>query len=619
MIIYAETVKQFKLDIIEGIDDKLVEAVQEKLKRRTPANEMRSWANSLARMGNILDISSIPEDSGVALEYNIPYTSKRVDMIVSGRDSDDRNTAVIIELKQWETASSVKGKDGVVSTFINNGMHEVAHPSYQAWSYAAAIKDFNADIQDGNVELHPCAYLHNFNSSGNCDLSSGLYAEYLMRAPMFTKQDGARLASFITSYIRKGDNLETVFMIDQGKLRPSKSLQDSLASMMKGNEEFILLDSQKVVFEEILGEARKAYFDESFKEVIVVRGGPGTGKTVLAVNLLSKLTMMGMATSYVSKNLAPRSVYSVKLKGTMKKNRVDNLFKGSGSFVSCPESAFHVLLADEAHRLNEKSGMYHNLGENQVMEIIRSCRLSVFFIDEDQRVTLNDIGTVDEIRKYARLFNAPVIEMELDSQFRCSGSDGYLQWLDNVLEIRQTPATDVGGYDFRVFDDPNELASKIRELNALNNKSRLVAGYCWNWISDGKADTNVHDITIPEYDFGMSWNLGNTDTWAIDPDSVSEIGCIHTCQGLEFDYVGVIIGPDLRYRDGIITDASKRARTDQSLKGLKTMMKDDPDGAKMAADRIIKNTYKVLMSRGMKGCYVYCIDKGLAGHLKQML
>ena len=616
MIIYAETIGRFRQDLVDGIDEKLEDAIRKRMNRNTPANEMRSWRNSLAQMGNILSISGIPDDAGVALEYNIPYTSKRVDMIISGKDPEDRNSAVIIELKQWETASAVEGKDAVVTTFINNGIHEVAHPSYQAWSYAMAIRDFNADVQDADVGLHPCAYLHNFKASGDMSITSREYTEFVDLAPVFLKNDGSRLAEFIGRYIRKGDGLETVFMIDRGRLRPSKSLQDCLSSMMNGNEEFILLDSQKVIYETILMEARHASYQNDYKKVIVVRGGPGTGKSVLAVNLLARLTSMGISASYVSKNSAPRNVYNTKLKGSMKRNRVDNLFKGSGSFVSCPENAFNVLLADEAHRLNEKSGLFRNLGENQVLEIIRSCRLSVFFIDEDQRVTLSDIGTVDEIRRHASSLGADVMEMELDSQFRCAGSDGYLQWLDGVLDIRDVPAIDIEdtGYDFRVFDDPNQLAERIRELNTVNNRSRLVAGYCWDWISEGKNDPNVHDITIPEHGFGMSWNLGNTGTWAIDPDSVNEIGCIHTCQGLEFDYIGVIIGPDIRSIDGkVVTDATERARTDQSLRGLKRYGEDAPE----IADRIIKNTYKVLMSRGMKGCYVYCTDKGFADHLRK--
>lgn len=624
MIIYNSTKSGFMDDIVNGVLDEKVESLMvERFGRRSPESEMRAWRNSLTYMGNIIGSSSIPGDAGIAIEYGIPYTSKRVDLIVTGLNESGRNAAVIIELKQWASAEAVPGKDGVVRTMVGGGIHEVAHPSYQAWSYAEAIEDFNADVRDRGVVLSPCACLHNYVPEIPDPLKSEVYTEYVSLAPMFTKHEGSDLREFLERFIRKGDKGETIFILDRGRLKPSKSLQDVLSSMMAGNREFTLLDTQKVVHEEILHQAR-AVAKGGGKRVVVVRGGPGTGKSVLAINILSETTSMGMASLYVSKNSAPRNVYGQKLKGMKKgRSRVDKLFVGSGKFVDAVPDAFDVLLADEAHRLNERSGLYQNMGENQVMEIIRAAKLSVFFIDEDQRVTLKDIGSVDEIRRYARMFQAPVTEMELDSQFRCSGSDGYLSWLDNALQIRETANLDLEDpgfrYDFRVYDDPNELRADIEDRNRTNNRSRMVAGYCWNWISRGKNDSDVHDVTIPEFGFGMSWNLGSTNTWAIDEGSINEIGCIHTCQGLEFDYVGVILGDDIRCEGGeVVTDASKRARTDQSLRGLRTMYPDETE-ARRVADRIIKNTYKVLMSRGMKGCYVYCTDKGMAEHLQGML
>ena len=622
MIIYSSTKSDFIDDIVNGVlDEKLESLMMSRFGRGTPESELRAWRNSLTYMGNIIGSSSIPADAGIAIEYGIPYTSKRVDLIVTGLNESGHNAAVIVELKQWSSAEAVPGKDGVVRTVVGGGIHEVAHPSYQAWSYAEAIEDFNEDVREMGVVLSPCACLHNYVPEVPDPLCSDIYSEYLGLAPMFTKHQGSDLRGFLERFIRKGDGGETIFILDRGRLKPSKSLQDVLSSMMEGNQEFVLLDTQKVVHEDILHQAR-AIARGGDKRVVVVRGGPGTGKSVLAVNLLSEITSMGMSALYVSKNSAPRNVYGQRLKGAKRgRSRVDKLFVGSGKFVDAVPDAFDVLLADEAHRLNERSGLYQNLGENQVMEIIRAAKLSVFFIDEDQRVTLKDIGTVDEIRRYAKMFGARVTEMELDSQFRCSGSDGYMSWLDNILQIHETANLDlddgVGGFDFRVYDDPNELRAAIEERNEGNNRSRLVAGYCWDWISKGKDDTDVHDVTIPGTGFGMSWNLSNTGTWAIDEGSINEIGCIHTCQGLEFDYVGVIIGDDMRYSDGaVVTDASKRARTDQSLRGLKGAYP-DPDEAYTVADRIIKNTYKVLMTRGMKGCYVYCTDPGMAEHLRK--
>lgn len=386
--------------------------------------------------------------------------------------------------------------------------------------------------------------------------------------------------------------------------------------MLKGNREFIMLDDQKVVYEEILNMSRLSQKDEK-KRVMIVQGGPGTGKTVVAVNLLAQLTCEEQFCQYVSKNRAPRNVYQKKLKGPLRKSSIDNLFKGSGVYVDMQENMVDTLLVDEAHRLNEKSGMFRNIGENQIKEIIHAAKCSVFFMDESQRVTISDIGSIKEIKKWAAEEEAEVVVQELKSQFRCNGSDGYLAWLDDVLEIRETANFDLNDIDYNIeiLDSPEEMRKIIIEKNMIANRARILAGYCWEWVKASRNVTEESDIKIG--DFEISWNLENTTTFAIDEDSVNEAGCIHTSQGLEFDYVGVIIGDDMRYENGkVITDFSKRARSDQSLKGIKKMYKEDPELAVKIADEIIKNTYRTLMTRGMKGCYVYCVDKRLSEYLK---
>jgi hypothetical protein len=233
-------------------------------------------------------------------------------------------------------------------------------------------------------------------------------------------------------------------------------------------------------------------------------------------------------------------------------------------------------------------------------------------------VTVKDIGSVNEIKGWAAFNGAEVFEEELTSQFRCNGSDGYLAWIDDVLDIRETANYDLEGidYEFIVFDSPEEMREKVVERNEASNKSRILAGYCWNWPTAGRSNTDVHEIVIG--DFEISWNLDGGEAFAISSTSINEAGCIHTTQGLEFEYVGVIIGNDLRYEGGhLVTDYTKRARTDQSIKGLKKMEEEDPERAHKLADEIIKNTYRTLMTRGMKGCYVYATDSGLQDYLRR--
>lgn len=580
--------------------------ILERMNQHTTRNEFRAWENSLEYMYKVLNDDEIPEKAGIAIEYNIPQTSKRIDFLISGYDKVKKGNVVIIELKQWDKLDAVRGADALVETYTGNAVRQVVHPSYQAWSYARLITDYNQSVQEKEIHLWPCAYLHNYRRKEKDPLDEEQYECYLTDAPAYTRGQVDGLRAFIKKSIVTGDDKEFLYAIEHGRIRPSKSLQEAIAKMLKGNQEFIMLDEQKVVFEEILHISRHCK-EDGRKRVIIVQGGPGTGKTVVAINLLAQLTNEGQFCQYVSKNSAPRNVYQKKLKGEMQKSSIENMFKGSGIYTEAEEGIVDTILVDEAHRLNEKSGMFHNIGENQIKEIIHAARCSVFFIDERQRVTLSDIGSVSEIEKWAGAETDEVIHMELVSQFRCNGSDGYLAWIDHTLEIRRTANWDMEDidYDIRIMDSPFDVQEIVIEKNrSSHNRARILAGYCWNWLKEGVNDSGVHDIKIG--DFEISWNLKNTTTFAIDETSVSEAGCIHTSQGLEFDYVGVIIGNDLRYENGkVITDFTKRAKTDQSLKGIKKIYKENPQKAQQLADEIIKNTYRTLMTRGMKGCYVY--------------
>lgn len=621
MLVYEGIKSGFINDVDLGIiADKIRNKYIEVVKKRPSAPEFNSWKNSMQYMRGVLSDDVIPNNTGIAIEYNIPPTGCRIDFMMSGYNKNKSNV-VIVELKQWDKATEVKDMNGIykVNTFTGGGLRDVNHPSYQAMTYANLIRDYNESVQLKDINVIPCAYLHNYYFEDDDTLLSDDYKEYTDQAPLFGHSDVIKLRDFIKKYIETGDDGNILYEIDNGKIRPSKMLQDSLRNMLKGNKEFYMIDNQKIVYEYALKNAIDTV-SANDKNVMIVRGGPGTGKSVLAVNLLVELNNRNMTCFYVTKNAAPRSVYSSKLRGDYTQTYINHLFQGSGGFIDEERNELDCLVVDEAHRLNAKSGMFQNKGENQIKEIINAAKFSIFFIDENQKVTLKDIGSEEFIRKFAKEQNAGIYTFDLDSQFRCNGSDGYIAWLDRVLDIKDTANFDIDGfdYDFRVLDDPNEVKKLIEEKNKINNKSRMVAGYCWNWISEGKNNSEIHDIEIPEYNFGMSWNLGNSTTWAIDPESVNEIGCIHTCQGLEFDYVGVIIGDDLRYENNhIVTDYTKRAKTDTSLNGIKKIAKEQgQEVANKIADNIIKNTYRTLMTRGMKGCYVYCTNKELAEYLK---
>ena len=619
MIIYSGNKSDF-IAKQTTLPDILKENIKQRLGEDTSDNEYLSWQNSLAFMRRLMNTTMIPDDAGVALEYNIPVTNNRIDFIITGIDEENKSQVIIIELKQWSYVQKTD-MDGIVITRYEEGLRETTHPSYQAACYASLLYDYKQAVQDREVFLHPCAYLH--NCEDDTVIKDQFYSGYIRKAPVFCKADTDALRDFICSYIRKGDRQKGLFVIENSVIRPSKGLMDSVSSMMQGNKEFKMIDTQKVAYQHILHAIAK-YEATGQKQVVIVEGGPGTGKSVIAIHLLQNVISQRRMAAYITKNAAPRKViYRKLIDGTkMRSAQINALFKSSTAFVSTNENQFDMLIVDEAHRLNETSTSgYRTQGENQVMEIIRSAKVAVFFIDEAQRVDIKDIGSREEILKWANHFECAVDDsLILTSQFRCGGSDEFLNWVDNLLEIRSNNQAYIHNENFliRVCDTPNEVVREIKQKNRSNNKSRVVAGFCWDWAS--RNNEKIMDIVMPEYKFKAKWNLSNDDTWSISEGSVNQIGCIHTCQGLEFDYVGVIIGTDIIYRDGhILVDPSKRSKDDRTTFGWKKRAETDPEGAKELVRQIIKNTYRTLMTRGMKGCYLFIMDEQLRDYIKSRI
>lgn len=620
MIIYENTKGGFIDDIRRGSIAQKVEMEFERhnIHHNNDA-EYRAWSNSLMFMRNVLDDAEIDDDVDIAVEYQIPLTSKRVDFLIAGKNDSDKNHAVIIELKQWED-SGITSRPDVVTAYTGGANRTVCHPCYQAYSYAKIIEGFNENIHKQDIELNPCAYLHNYRECNRSHIDNSHYKDAIAVAPLFLSEDVDKLRNFIKTYVKKKDDIDLLMKIDHGKLKPAKALQDALSSMLRGNEEFFLIDEQKVAYETVKKLVEKSVKDANNplkgeeKYVVIVSGGPGTGKSVVAIQLLCDLINKGFSANYVTKNAAPRNVYFEKLKQDhYRLNYIKSLFKSSDSFWNAPADMLDCIIVDEAHRLKKKSAIFH--GENQVKELINAGKVTVFFIDEDQRITTKDIGSKAEIRKWADYYHAKVLEgddLTLVSQFRCNGSDGYLNFLDNLLEIRETANyTFDYDYDVKLFGSPVKMREALREKNALNNKSRMIAGYCYEWITADNPNGNEYDIVL-EDGFQAKWNFSNS-IFAIDPNSFDQVGCIHTTQGLEFDYCGIIIGKDLRYEDGhVVTDQTKEAMSDKSsgIRGCKY-----PD----LADKLIRNTYKTLLSRGQKGCYIYCEDKKLLNHISKTL
>lgn len=612
MILYKGTAAEFRDHVdTNKIADLIEEEYESKLGRTAPESERRSWINSLSSMEAVVRRSMVPDDCGILVEYVVPNTSNRIDFLISGKGKDGNKNLVIVELKQWQRAEMTE-KEGVVSTVINGGVRETTHPSYQASSYKSLLMDFIEPVSDEVLFPYACAYLHNYSENVPEPLKHEHYVAEIKKAPLYLKDDTQKLENFLQTHVGGGDGEEILYELENGRIKPSKKLIDRVSAMFEGNQAFTLIDEQKVSFE----TAKDVALNTDEKSVVIIKGGPGTGKSVISVNLLGALLQEEQNTVFVAPNSAFREVMIDKLAQDRTKKRVKQLFKGSSNFVDTEKNMFDTIVVDEAHRLKDDSAFMYQ-GKNQVYDIVKSAKTTIFFVDNNQMIRPSDIGGVKEIKRVADIHGAEVTELELTAQFRCAGAEGYVNWLDDVLHIQETANYDGWeneDFDFKIFDDPNDLHAAIKEKHKKGHTARTLAGYAWRWTSakQGNPDAEIEDVEIPEFDFCKPWNTRKArSTWVLEDDTIDQIGCIHTTQGLEFDYVGVIVGNDLKFDPEELEYYTEwgEYKDRAGKKGLKNK----PD----KLNRLVRNIYKILLSRGQKGCYVFFRDKRVEEYFKE--
>ena len=573
--------------------------------------EVRSWHNSLRAMALALEGADL-FDHGIVLEYQLPLTSKRLDCMVCGKDFQGRDNAIIVELKQWEWCEESSGEDLVV-TWVGNHRRDTLHPSAQVRQYHLYLKDSHTAFYEepDPITLHSCAYLHNYYPKHSDPLFGPKFERLLAEYPTFTADDAPRLESFLAEHLEGGKGDQVLEKVLQSKYRPSKKLLDHVAKVIQEETpQFVLLDEQLVVFEKVMALARQGFHDRR-KHVLLVRGGPGTGKSVIALNLMAQLSREGYNVHYATGSRAFTQTLR-KIVGT----RGSAQFKYFMSYYRAHPNEIDVLVCDEAHRLRSETKGRHipkalRTGKPQIRELIDAAQLCVFLIDDKQVVRPGEIGSSHYIREQAKQAGCEVLEYELEVQFRCAGSEAFVNWVNNTLDIEKTANEIWQGderFDFQILDSPQALEEAIRKRVREGFSARIVAGFCWPWSPPQPDGTLVDDIVIGE--FRKPWNaksdsgrlakgIPKESLWAHDPNGINQIGCVYTAQGFEFDYVGVIFGPDLRYNfDTGQWDGHPEASYDPELK--------------RAGERfteLVKNTYRVLLSRGLKGCYVYFVDK----------
>jgi hypothetical protein len=626
VIIYQESKAGYLADVDNNVLKKrLVDAFLSKTGSVPSDNYV--WADEYSRFATALSKAQVDDDIQVAIEYHISAAGRfRIDVLLAGNDGHTDN-GMIVELKAWETAGLSDVPDMVFSPIGGGSTRQ--HPCVQARKYKGLILRFNQDIKEQDVRLHSAAYLFNLHRRKPEPLEDLRYRRILDDSKLFLADDVAQLRQFIEKVVPRKSKKNIIFLIENGRMRPADELIARVSAMLDGNEEFDLIDEQNEAFQNIKHQIFEMKGLTS-RHVFVVEGGPGTGKSVIAIRLLAEILKAKRMGFFVAPNKAFReTLVEFMAKGnTGYREDGQALVRSSWSFHDInydKERRNDVFIVDEAHRLKDKAYQYQ--GKSMVEDMVRAARMAVFFIDETQRVSWNDSGSVASIKKAAQKFNAEFHKpYKLTAQYRCNGSTGYLNWLDDVLQIQETANFDNWGdgqYEFKVFDHADELYSALKAKNG-KNKARLIAGYSWEWPKEGRkrGTTSKH---VQADGLSLPWNYDG-ENWATSKDGIEQVGCIHTSQGVEFDWLGVLIGADLTFKDGkVVGDPAKRARNDASLNGWKTEFReavDDQDKKRVVLEKvqaIIKNTYKVLLSRGRMGCYVWCADVELREYLKNRL
>ncbi|MFE0733413.1 DNA/RNA helicase domain-containing protein [Streptomyces sp. NPDC058855] len=596
----------------------LIENFRHKHSHQPGASEVRSWKRSLPALANALVEAGLG-DVEVMVEYGLPLTSKRADAILAGvHPTTGEPSYVVVELKQWSEAHPEE-EDPLLCR-IDAYAHPVLNPIEQVRGYCEYLLSFNGAVERTPEAVAGVAYLHNATEFGVGSLRA---VPEDLHGRMYTGEERGAFLDFLRSRLAPKPGAEAADILLQAKVRPSKQLMSVAAAEVREREQFVLLDEQRLAYELVMSAVRKAQ-RANHKQVIVVTGGPGSGKSVIAMQLLGELYRRGVpalhATGSQSFTKTMRKVAGAR------KPEVQKLFKYFNSFMEAEPNDLDVLICDEAHRLRITSANRYTkaalrTGKPQVSELIDAARVPVFLLDQHQVVRPGEMGTEEQIRQAAAAHGLECTVVDLDSQFRCGGSDAYVHWVSDLLGLEGREPTvwePDGKVELRVAGSPQELEDFLVARRDAGYGARMSAGYCWKWTTKITPDMQALPADVVIGDWARPWNVyGDRSVlgappaplWATDKAGFGQVGCVYTAQGFEYDWSGVIMGPDLVWR----TD---RWVVDRTASKDPSFTKATPDAH---IDRLVRNTYKVLLTRGMVGTIIYSTDPETRDKLRSLI
>jgi hypothetical protein len=578
------------------------------MRRPSPA-EQRSWARSIPALARDLMDAGLGE-AEVLLEQQLPLTSRRVDAIVAGQHpKTGRPSYVVVELKQWSEAETYEGDSSLVM-LDGYGRQPVLHPSAQVAGYCEYLVDFTPALSHADAHVSGIAYLHNATDHSVMSLRDYPSSP---TAQMITGDRRGELIDVVRAAIDpKVSGTAAADLLLNAREAPSRQLLTVAAAEIQEREQFVLLDEQRVAYNLVLHAVEKARSSDT-KQVVIVSGGPGTGKSVIALSLLGELARQGRTVLHAT---GSRSfTQTLRKVAGHRSSRTKALFKYFNSFMEAEKNGLDVLILDEAHRIRETSANRYTkaaarTGRPQVEELISAARVPVFLLDEHQTVRPGELGSIQDITAYAESLGLPVHLIRLDDQFRCGGSEAYVKWVLRLLGVTPggpIPWTGDDHFSLRTADSPQELEAAMKAEQDRGYTARITAGYCWPWSNPLPDGTLVEDVVIASW--SKPWNLKGdravggappSALWATDPAGFGQVGCVYTAQGFEYDWNGVIIGPDLVWR-GDRWVAQRSGSKDPDFRSVKSVPNEE-------FNRLIRNVYKVLLTRGMVGSVIYSTD-----------
>jgi len=593
----------------ESLVEQLLEQMLYRTGRRPAPAEQNSWKRSLPVLAADLVDAGLG-DVEMLVEYHLPLTSQRIDVLLAGTHPENGEASyVVVELKQWSAAYAFEGDPQIVEVPGAPGGLRL-HPVVQVRAYCDYLSDFARVIGDRPDSVAGLAYLHN---ASNPAMVKDLRAVPVSTTGrLFTAADKGAMLDFLRSRLTPGPGRAAADLLINSPVAPSKQLLKVAAAEIRDRPQFQLVGNQKLAAELVMHAVEHSRAANT-KRVIVVTGGPGSGKSVIAVHLVGELARRGRTVIHAT---GSRSfTQTLRKVAGARAPKVRTLFKYFNQFITADPNGLDVLIMDEAHRIRKTSVDRYTRAELrtdrlQIDELIAAARVPVFLLDEHQVVRPGEMGTLAQIQHHAKHLGLGFEHIELGEQFRCGGSEEYVRWVVRLLGLADDAPTEWPGdpqFHVGIAETPEEMEHYLTSQMQHGYSARITAGYCWPWSDARKDGTLVPDVRIGSW--SRPWNsksdrrIGEAPPsalWATDEGGFDQVGCVYTAQGFEYDWNGVILGPDIVWRDGHFITV-REANRDPDFRNRQSV-------SDSRFDVLVRHVYKVLLTRGMVGTVIYSTD-----------